>query len=416
MSIPDAVAPVPPSPPARGRFIAFRSRDFRLLLAGQAVSLTGSQMQQVAVVWQLYQLTRSPLSLGMLGLFRIVPILVFALGGGVVADALDRRRMMLVTQTLLALVSVALTVLAHAGQTTPAAIYGLAFVAGAATAFDNPARQALVPRLVDRAQLPNALSLYATVWQVATIAGPALGGALLAWTGATAIYVLDVVSFGAVIAALLAMEHRHVGLGASQISARAALDGLRFIRRTPLIWSTMLLDFAATFFAGSMLLLPIFADQLLRVGTQGLGLLYSAQPVGAAIAGAALSTFHPPRRRGQAVLWAVAIYGAAITVFGLSPWFWLSFAMLALSGAADTVSMVIRQTLRQTLTPDELRGRMSSVNMIFFMGGPQLGEVEAGVLARLAGVRVSVASGGLLCAITAAAVAALVPALRRYEE
>jgi MFS family permease len=417
MSLPGVLAPVPPpAPPAGGRFSALRSRDFRLLLAGQAISLTGSQMQQVAVVWQLYLLSGSPLALGMLGLFRIVPILVFALGGGVVADALDRRRLMLVTQTALALVSVALAVLAHAQRTTPAAIYALAFVAGAATAFDNPARQALVPRLVDREQLPNALSLYATIWQVATIAGPALGGAVLAWTGPTAIYVIDVLSFGAVIGALLAMEHRHVGLGASQISAKAAIEGLRFIRRTPLIWSTMLIDFAATFFAGSMLLLPIFADQLLHVGTQGLGFLYSAQPVGAALAGAVLSTVRPPRRQGAAVLWAVGIYGAAIAVFGISPWFWLSFLMLAVSGAADTVSMVIRQTVRQVLTPDELRGRMSSVNMIFFMGGPQLGEVEAGVVAKLLGVRASVASGGLLCVLTAAAVAVSVPMLRRYRE
>src|SRR6266478_5163574 len=368
----EPAAPVQPAPAPAARFIALRSRDFRLLLAGQAISLTGSQMQQVAVVWQLYLLSGSPLALGMLGFFRIVPIIVFALGGGVVA--------------------------------------------GAATAFDNPARQALVPRLVDREQLPNALSLYATVWQVATIAGPALGGALLAWSGPTAIYLLDVLSFGAVIAALLAMKHRHVGLGKSQISAKAALDGLRFIRRTPLIWSTMLLDFAATFFAGSMLLLPIFADQLLHVGPRGLGFLYAAQPAGAALTGAALSTFPLPRRQGAAMLWAVALYGAAIAVFGISPWFWLSFLMLALSGGADTVSMVIRQTIRQTLTPDELRGRMSSVNMIFFMGGPQLGEVEAGVVARLLGVRVAVGSGGLLCAAMAAAVALLVPALRRYED
>jgi len=405
----------PPSPRA-ARFIALRSRDFRLLLAGQAVSLTGSQMQQVAVVWQLYLLSGSPLALGMLGFFRIVPIIVFALGGGVVADALDRRRLRLFTQTALAMVSIALAVLSHAQRTTPAAIYALAFVAGAATAFDNPARQALVPRLVDREQLPNALSLYATVWQVATIAGPALGGALLAWSGPTAIYLLDVVSFGAVIAALLAMKHRHVGLGKSQISAKAALDGLRFIHRTPLIWSTMLLDFAATFFAGSMLLLPIFADQLLHVGPRGLGFLYAAQPAGAALTGAALSTFPLPRRQGAAMLGAVALYGGAIAVFGISPWFWLSFLMLAVSGAADTVSMVIRQTIRQTLTPDELRGRMSSVNMIFFMGGPQLGEVEAGVVAKLLGVRVAVGSGGLLCAATAAAVALLVPALRRYQD
>jgi MFS family permease len=415
----NAASPHPLPPPVgkeSGRFIALRSRDFRLLLAGQAISLTGSQMQQVAVVWQLYLLTGSPLALGMLGFFRVVPIVVFALGGGVVADALDRRRLMIVTQTVLAMVSVAFAALAHANRTTPAAIYALAFMAGAATAFDNPARQALVPRLVERDQLPNALSLYTTVWQTATVAGPAAGGALLAWAGVTPIYVLDVLSFGAVIAALLAMKHRHVGLGASQISTKAALDGLRFIRRTPLIWSTMLLDFAATFFAGSMLLLPIFADQLLKVGPRGLGFLYAAQPAGAALAGAVLSGLSAPRRRGAAILWAVAVYGAAIALFGLSRWFWLSFLLLAISGAADTVSMVIRQTLRQMLTPDELRGRMSSVNMIFFMGGPQLGEIEAGAVAKLLGVRFSVASGGLLCVVIAAAVALRVPALRHYEE
>src|SRR5712671_2508786 len=411
----DPAVPAQQAPPPAARFIALRSRDLRLPLAGQAISLTGSQMQQVAVVWQLYLLSRSPLALGMLGFFRIVPIIVFALGGGVVADALDRRRLMLFTQAALAMVSVALAVLAHAQRTTPAAIYALAFVAGAATAFDNPARQALVPRLVDRGQLPNALSLYATVWQVATIAGPALGGALLAWSGPTAIYLLDVLSFGAVIAALLAMRHRHVGLGKSQISAKAALDGLRFIRSTPLIWSTMLLDFAATFFAGSMLLLPIFADQLLHVGPRGLGFLYAAQPFGAALTGAALSTMGPLRRQGAAILWSVAVYGASIALFGLSPWFWVSFLLLAVSGAADMVSAVIRNIVRQTLTPDELRGRISSVAMTFFMGGPQLGEVEAGAVARLFGARVSVASGGVLCVLAAAAAALLVPQLRRYE-
>jgi len=395
--------------------VALRSRDFRLLLGGQAVSLTGSQMQQVAVVWQLYLLTRSPLALGMLGFFRIAPIAVFALGGGVLADALDRRRLMLVTQTLLALVSVAFAILSHTQRTTPAAIYALSFVAGAATAFDNPARQALVPRLVDSEQLPNALSLYVTTFQIAMVAGPSIGGALLATSGPTAIYVLDVLSYAAVIGALLSMEHRQTGRGVSQINAGAALDGLRFIRRSPLIWSTMLLDFIATFFAGSLLLLPIFADQLLQVGPRGLGLLYAAQPVGAALMGVGLSSFPPLRRQGAALLWAVAVYGAAVALFGVSRWFWLGFVLLAISGAADTVSAVIRNIVRQTQTPDELRGRMSSVNMVFFMGGPQLGEVEAGVVAKLFGARVSVVSGGILCIAAAAAAAALIPPLRRYR-
>jgi len=401
--------------PAGGRLSALRSRDFRLLLAGQLVSLTGTQMQQVAVVWQLYLLSGSPLALGMLGLFRVVPIVVFALGGGVLADAFDRRKLMLITQSTLALVSVTLAVLAHAQKTTPAAIYGLAFVAGAATAFDSPARQALVPRLVDKAQLTNALSLYVTIFQIAAIAGPAVGGVLLAATGPTFIYVVDVFSYAVVVGALLAMRHRHTGRAGTPVSLRAIAEGLRFMRGAPIIWSTMLLDFAATFFAGSLLLLPIFADQLLHVGPRGLGLLYAAQPAGAALTGAALSSMRAIRRQGPTILWAVAVYGAAIALFGLSPWFWASFLLLAISGAADMVSAVIRNVVRHGNTPDELRGRMSSVVMIFFMGGPQLGEVEAGAVARLFGARVSVASGGVLCVLAAAAAAVLIPQLRRYE-
>src|SRR2546421_12215431 len=173
----------------------------------------------------------------MLGLVRVTPIVLLGLGGGVLEDAFDRRKLMLITQSALALVSVALALLSYTHRTTPAAIYTLAFIAGAATAFDNPARQALVPRLVDSAQLPNALSLYVTVFQIATIAGPALGGMLLATTGPTFIYVVDVLSYTVVIGALLSLEHRHTGRGAARISFRAAADGLRFLRRTPVIWS-----------------------------------------------------------------------------------------------------------------------------------------------------------------------------------
>ncbi len=238
---------------------------------------------------------------------------------------------------------------------------------------------------------------------------------MLASFGVLPIYVIDVLSFGAVIAALLVMNHRVPGRGLVHVSARAVLEGLGFIRNTPLIWPTMLLDFIATFFGGSMLLLPIFADQLFRVGPRGLGLLYAAQPVGAAITGAVLSLRPPIRRQGATVLASVAVYGIAVAVFGWAPWFWMGFLALAVSGAADTVSMVIRQTLRQLLTPDELRGRMTSVSMIFFTGGPQLGEVEAGAVAKAFSPRFSVWSGGLVCALAAALVAVLVPSLRRYR-
>jgi MFS family permease len=393
---------------------ALRSRDFRNLLLGQLVSTVGTQMQQVAIVWQLYLFTRSPLALGLLGLFRVAPVVAFALGGGVVADAVDRRRLMLATQTVLAAVSATLALATHLGLASPALVYGLVAVGATAIAFDNPARQSLVPLLVPPEHLSGALSLAFTGWQVATIAGPALAGVLLAWGGVVPVYVLDAASFLAVIAALATLRHRaprretEIGLGAVR-------EGIAFIRGAPVIRTTMLVDFFATFFGGSMLLMPIFADQLLRVGPHGLGLLYAAQPVGATLAGLLLASRSLPRRQGVAVLWSVAAYGAAIAVFGWSRSFPLSLAALAASGAADTVSTVIRQTLRQVLTPDELRGRMSSINMMFFMGGPQLGEVEAGVVARALGPRISVGSGGLLCVLVAAATALLSPSLRRYE-
>jgi MFS family permease len=393
---------------------ALRARDFRNLLFGQLVSTTGTQMQHVALVWQLYVLTRSPLALGLIGFFRVAPIVAFALGGGLVADAFDRRRLMLVTQTVLAMVSVTLAVTSHLGVARPALLYALVAVGATAVAFDNPARQALVPLLVPAEHLSGGLSLAFTVWQVASIAGPAIAGVLLAWGGVVTIYAIDAASFLAVIGALLAMRHR-APPRATPLGLGAVKEGLRFVRRTPVIRTTMLLDFFATFFAGSMLLMPIFADQLLRVGPRGLGVLYAAQPAGAALAGLFLASRSLPRRQGVAILWAVAAYGGALAVFGASRSFPLSLAMLAVAGAADTLSTVIRQTLRQLLTPDALRGRMSSINMIFFMGGPQLGEVEAGVVARAFGPRVSVGSGGLLCVAVPALTALVSPALRRYE-
>jgi MFS family permease len=397
------------------RFRALRSHDFRLLFFGQLVSLTGTQMQHVAVAWQLYMLTRSPLSLGLIGFFRVTPVILLALGGGVVADALDRRRLMLLTQSSLAIASLVLAVMTATGRTSPAAIYTVLFFSGAALAFEIPARQSLIPLLVPREDLPNALSLNAVGWTTATIAGPAIAGFVIDRYGVAPIYIADVASFIAVIGALLAMRHRAPAPGTGAISFAAALDGFRFLRGSPLILATMLLDFVATFFAGSMLLMPIFADQLLDVGARGLGILYAAQPAGAALTAAVLSLRPAIRSQGRTLLASVIVYGAAITVFGVSPWLWLSMLMLAISGAADTVSTVIRQTIRQLATPDELRGRVTSMNMIFFIGGPQLGEVEAGIVAKAFGARVSVSSGGLLCVIATIAVAVLLPSLRRHR-
>ena len=396
-----------------GRFAALRSRDFRLLFLGQLVSLTGSQMQTVAVPYQIYKLTGSSLALGFIGLCRVIPVVIFALGGGVIADALDRRRLMMLSQTLMAGCSLTLAVTTRSGHITPAIMYGVIGLGGAALALDSPARQSLIPLLVPRAHLANAIGLHAMAWEIAAIAGPSLAGLLIAWRGVFPVYVLDCVSFAAVLGALVAMHHRAPPRASVNISIGAAIDGLRFLWRTPLILSTMVLDAVATFFAGSLLLLPIYADRILAVGPRGLGLLYAAQPAGAAVAAMLMATRPTIHRQGAAVLVSIAVYGASVAAFGVSPWLPLSLVLLAISGAADTVSMVVRQTLRQLLTPDELRGRMTSVNMIFFIGGPQLGEFEAGVVARAAGPRFSVTSGGLACIVAALITALAVPSLRK---
>ena len=395
------------------RLTALRSRDFRLLFLGQIVSLTGSQMQRVAVPYQIYKLTGSSLALGLIGLSRVIPVLLFALFGGVIADALDRRRLMILSQSLMAACSIALAWMTHAGHLTPVLMYVVLFIAGAAMALDSPARQSLLPLLVPREHLANALGLHAMAWEIAAIAGPSLAGLMIAWRGVFPIYVIDAASFGAVIAALLAMRHRAPPRAGASISLEAAREGLRFILGTPLILSTMTLDFVATFLGGSMLLLPVYADRILHVGPRALGLLFAAQPVGAALAAAALTLRPTIHRQGAAVLWSVAIYGAAIALFGVSTWLSLSLVLLAISGAADTISMVVRQTLRQLLTPDALRGRMTSINMIFFIGGPQLGEFEAGVVARAFGPRFSVGSGGVACIVAVAVAALAMPSLRR---
>jgi MFS family permease len=319
-----------------------------------------------------------------------------------------------------------------------AAIYLLNAVQAAATAFDNPARQALVPRLVPLGDLPGALALNLTMFHTAMIAGPGLAGMLIAGGSAPGaapavagasetaslglIYALNAASFLFVLAAIATMRAsgRVGGSEGPRESPREALrSGLRFVFTTPLMVWTMTLDFFATFFSGAMSLLPIVADQVLHVGARGYGWL-AAAPAAGALMGSLYTSVRPlPRRQGLALLWAVAAYGLATIVYGLSRSYLLTFLALAGTGLADVVSTVIRQTLRQLITPDELRGRMTAVNMIFFLGGPQLGELEAGLVASLfasatVGVTVSIVSGGLVTLVATAVVAAATPLIRGY--
>lgn len=397
--------------------VALRYRDFRLLWLGQLISQAGSQMQNAALNWHIYLLTGSPVALGVIGAIRFLPIVFFSLIGGAAADTLDRRRVMIATQSALAVIAATLGLVTLSGRDSLALIYTLLALAATAFAFDNPARQSLIPKLVSKEHLPNALSLNTTIFQFAQIIGPTLAGFIIYASpqGVALVYIINALSFLAVIVALLLMRTSGQVEEAQTMNLSALLEGLRFVRRTPIIWSTMLLDFIATFFASSTYLLPIFARDILRVGAQGYGLLAAAPAVGALLAGVAMSLLGRIRQQGPILLLSVALYGLATVLFGLSPWFITSFLFLALSGAADTVSTVIRGTIRQLATPDRLRGRMTAVNMVFFMGGPQLGELEAGLAAALVGTQPSVVLGGLGCLVAVALVTARVPRLRMYQ-
>lgn len=402
---------------------ALRHRNFRLLWLGLFLSFTGSFMQNAALLWHVSLLVapeHKGLALGAVGLVKVIPIIVFSMISGVVADAWDRRRLMLATQVGMAILAVALAVLTWMGLSVVWPIYVLAALSSAVGAFDLPARQALVPMLVPRSDLPNAISLNTIMVQVASVIGPALGGLFIATRGVAAVYVVNAISFAAVILALLMMQgvpgRPEAASDRDNVSWGAAMEGLRFVFASPLIRSTMLLDFFATFFSSATALLPIFAQDVLHVGARGYGWLYAAPAVGATVMSAAMVVLTERiRRRGPVLLWAVALYGAATVLFGVSRSFWLTFVALALTGLADTVSMIIRNVVRQLETPDRLRGRMVGVNMIFFAGGPQLGEIEAGAVANWLGAPFSVISGGLGCLVATAWVALTTPQLRAYR-
>jgi MFS family permease len=401
------------------------------------VSLVGTQMQNVAIDWHIWVLTRSPLALGLVGLVRVVPIVILSLVGGLVADRRDRRRVLLVTQSTMTLVALALGAATLLGRDSVGLVYLLTAATSAAGAFDNPSRQSLIPRLVPEKDLPGALAIMLSAFQLAAIAGPAFTGLLLAGAagvgpgisahahagGLAVIYFLNAASFFGVLLTLYTLKTSGEVArteGAPENPLASLKEGLRFVFTTPIVVWTMSLDFFATFFSGSMSLLPIFADQILKTGPAGYGWLRAAPGLGALLGSVWSSVRGIPRRQGRVFLWAVAAYGATTIVFGLSRSFALTFAALALVGLSDTISTVVRQTVRQLVTPDAIRGRMTGVNMIFFMGGPQLGELEAGFVASLfasaaLGASVAVVSGGVGTILVVAFIAARAKVVRDYD-
>ena len=397
---------------------SLRHRRFRLLWFGQMISIAGTQMQVWALLWHIRNLTDQPIALGGIGLARILPVIFLSLLGGLVADVLNRRKVLFITQSVMALGALVLALLTFSEQVALWQIYVLTAIQAVAVAFDNPARQALVPNLVPARDLPNAFSMNSVAFQVGSIVGPALSGLVLAYVGQAYVYLFNAISFVAVLAALALMGSVEQEVQPGQpatVNLSAIREGIQFILAQPMIISSMLLDFFATFFSSANTLMPIFARDILHVGAIEYGWLSAAQSIGAVGVALVISQVHEIRRQGAMFLISVVIFGIATIFFGLSTLVWAAMLALVVVGAADTVSTIIRNTIRQLQTPDYIRGRMTSINQIFFLGGPQLGEVEAGAVAQFFGAPFAVVSGGVGCILAVIWIARRWPQILHYN-
>jgi len=394
------------------------SREFRLLWSGQLISQVGSAVRFVALPYQVYLLTGSTFAVGLLGLFQAVPLIVLSLWGGVIADRVDRRRLLLTTNVGLALVSVALAVATQLDAATLPLLYVLTAVGAGIGALDQPARSALAPSLVQRRLIPAAMALTQTQWQLASVIGPAAAGLLIAQLGLASAYWIDVATFAGATVALLLMRVPRADLTVVHAPPlRALAEGIAFLWSRPLLLATMSVDFFATFFAVSRAVMPYFADRVFAVGPEGLGVLYAAPGVGAAVIALTSGWTAGVSRKGLGILVAVAVFGLAIAAFGFLPptGFLLGLVLLAIAQGADTVSAIFRHTILQLETPDALRGRLSAINLVFVAGGPYLGQFESGVVAELLTPELSVITGGLACVGVVIATQGFVPQLARYR-
>ncbi|MBI4038844.1 MFS transporter [Candidatus Daviesbacteria bacterium] len=378
-------------------FLALKVANFRNYLFGAFLSEVGSQMQVVAVAWQVYEMTRNPASLGLIGLANFLPIILFSLIGGLVADKVDRRKLLITSQLCQLTLALILFTATITHLINPWMIYLILVFVATAQSFSIPARQSVMPYLVPRSLFMNAVSLNVLQFQGATMIGPAIAGFLIGGVGVSAVYLFNAISFLFFIGALLSLNVSLQKHDADEVEFNLAsiMEGVRYVLKTPILYATMILDFSATFFGTATILMPLFAQDVLHVGPKGLGLLYSAPAIGGVLAGVLLAALHKKiEHQGRTIIYALTVYGIATIGFGLSKNFLLSICFLVLVGAGDMVSTIIRNTIRQIITPDNLRGRMSSVMRIFFQGGPQLGDMEAGFLAKLIGGPASVVIGG----------------------
>ncbi|HKS05925.1 MAG TPA: MFS transporter [Gemmatimonadaceae bacterium] len=401
-------------------YAALRYPNFRRYVGGLLALIVSIQIQGTIVGWQIYDLTGDPLALGLVGLAEALPFISTALYAGHVADRRDRRHQVLWSMAALAVCSVALLILslAHDMSTTlrVSAIYGVIIASGVARSFLQPARIALGAELVPRAVYANAITWRASTWQVAAVIGPAIGGLLYAIGGAALAYTVDTVLMLAGIAWMVSVQHKSPRRAALEgAKSEDLFSGLRFVRKEPLILGGITLDLFAVFFGGAVALLPIFAKDILHVGATGLGILRAAPAAGAVVVSALLAVRPITRRMGPVILANVALFSVATIGFALSRNFWLSVVLLALTGAFDMVSVVIRSTVMQLLTPEPLLGRVSAVNSIFVGSSNEIGAFESGVAAKLMGTVPSVVFGGVASLAVVVWIAIAFPTLRKLD-
>jgi transmembrane secretion effector len=389
------------------------SRQYRLLYAGELLAFLGSQLTVVAVPLQVYLLTRSSLAVGLVGLAQLGPLLVCSLLGGAVVDAVDRRVLLVWVQLARGALGVGLVANALRPQPMLWPLYALTAAGAGLQAVDAPARTAAIPALVRRELLPAAAALHQILMQVGLVAGPALAGLLVGQAGLAAAYAIEVATFAAASLLALALRPLPPGEGAARAGIASVREGLRFLRGRRALQGTFLIDLNAMVFGMPRALFPALGTGLFHGGPGTVGLLYAAPGAGALLGALTAGWVGGVRRQGRAVLLAVTVWGAAITVFGLVSWLPLALALLAVAGAADVISAVFRNTILQLTVPDGLRGRLAAIHIGVVTGGPRLGDAEAGAVAAIAGPRVSVVTGGLACLAGVALLAWRLPELGR---
>ncbi len=391
------------------------SPEFRRLWLGHGLSTLGSQMTNVAVAVQIYALTGSSLAVGMIGLASAVPLIALGLFGGSFADAVDRRRLVLITSSLLAVVALGFAAQAALDLGQVWLLYALIVVQSSLVAIDAPARRTFMPRLLQPALIPAAAALAQLAFRLGLLVGPLLGGVIIAGFGLAAAYAVDALTFAAALAAVLKLRAMPVEGGGTAPGLRAVVEGLRFLRRQPVLATVLLADINATVFGMPAALFPALAATQFGGGAETVGILTAALGLGGLAAGAFSGPLSHVRRQGLAMLLAVAAWGAASACFALTSTVWVAAALLALAGAADMVNGVFRSTMLQVIPPDALRGRVNGVGFVVGAGGPRLGDARAGAVAELASPVVSGVGGGLACLAGVAVLAWAVPALWRYD-